>query len=73
MRMTYDHEADAAYFYIVDPIGPGEVAESHPVDASLNGAVVIATFDADKRLLGIEVLGASRALRPETLANTERP
>ena len=73
MRMTYDAEADAAYFYIVDPIGPGEAVESHPVNASLSGAAVIASFDADKRLLGIEVLGASRALRPETLAQAERP
>lgn len=72
MRMTYDPEADAAFFYIVDPIGPGEAVESHIVNVALDGAAVIASFDADKRLLGIEVLGASRALRAETLTQAAR-
>lgn len=72
MRMTYDAEADAAFLYIVDPIGPGEAVESHMVDVALNGAAVIASFDSGRRLLGIEVLGASRALRAESLAQAER-
>ena len=36
MRMTYDPEADAAYFSIVEPIGPGEARESHIVNISMD-------------------------------------
>ena len=71
--MTHDGDADAAYIYLVDRIGRGEVARTSvaghgsPVLDSVN-----LDFDADGRLLGIEVLGAGRALREETLQGAER-
>jgi len=73
MRITYDGEADAAYVYLVDRIEQGGVARTSvaghgsPALDSIN-----LDFDADGRLLGIEVLGAGRVLREETLRGAER-
>ena len=58
--MTHDPEADAAYIYIADPIAPGGVAQSRILDHHTPGASVTLDFDADNRLLGIELLGVSR-------------
>lgn len=73
MRLTYDPNADAAFTYVVDPIAPGEVAQTRMVDVAMREAAVIAHFDSATQLLGIEILGASRALRPEVIAVSERP
>jgi uncharacterized protein YuzE len=61
--MTYDAEANAAYIYVADSIGPGEVAESHPLHHFTPGASVVADFDRDNRLLGIELLGVTHLLK----------
>ncbi len=65
MRVTYSAEADAAYIYF-RAIEDGGVARTlnfvpWPNEPSLN-----ADFDEEGRLIGIEVLGASRHL-PESL------
>jgi len=67
MRLTHDEEADAAYIYLVDEIARGEVAASRLARIPLEGASLSVDFDAHGRLLGIEVLGASRVLRTETI------
>jgi len=67
MRITYDPSGGTAYIYIVDKIGPGESRETVVVH---DGDVML-DLDADGRLLGIEILGAERLLRPETLASAE--
>jgi uncharacterized protein YuzE len=69
LRMTYDPDADAAFIYVSDPIERGGVASSSVLDKFTPGASVIASFDANERLLGIELLGASRLLRPDVLAD----
>jgi uncharacterized protein YuzE len=71
MRVTHDAEADAAYVYLVDEIGRGEVAKSHVADIALENAALTVDFDSNGRVLGIEVLGASRVLRPETIQAAE--
>lgn len=71
MRVTHDVEADAAYVYLVDGIGRGEVANSHVADIALTNAALTVDFDVNGRVLGIEVLGASKVLRPETLQAAE--
>jgi uncharacterized protein YuzE len=73
MRLTYDPDADAAFIYIVDSIGPSEVTQTRMVDVAMREAAVIAHFDSATQLLGIEILGASRALRPEVIAIADRP
>jgi YD repeat-containing protein len=50
---TYDPEADAVYFYV----GDGKIADTR--EAAPN---VMFDYDAEGRLVGIEVLGASRTL-----------
>lgn len=73
MRITYDGNADAAYIYLIDRIGQGEVAKTSVAghgSPALNS--INLDFDADGRLLGIEVLGAGRALKEETLQGAER-
>jgi uncharacterized protein YuzE len=64
MRITLDEEGDAAYVYVADPIRAGESARQIAVE----GTTVILDFDHEGRLLGIEILGASRHLREDTLA-----
>lgn len=64
LRMTYDPESDAAYIYITDPIEPGGVASGSTLNRPLDRSAVNADFDHEGRLLGIELLGVSRLLRP---------
>ena len=67
IRMTYDPEADAAFVYLADPIERGAAVSSSTLNRPLDSAAVIASFDADGRLLGIELLGVTRLLRPESV------
>jgi uncharacterized protein YuzE len=72
MRVTYDPGADAAYIYVTENRAGG-VAASRVVDQLMDGASVHVDFDDKNRLIGIEILGASRGLPPETLEVAERP
>ena len=54
---TYDPDADAAYFTFATAIAPGQVAETREVAPN-----VMLDFDAQGRLLGLEVLGARAVL-----------
>lgn len=67
MKVTYDAEADAAYIYLVDEIGAGGVARTYPCDPSEVGGMVNLDFDAGGRLVGVEVMDASRLLPPTFL------
>src|SRR5207245_3635726 len=65
---TYDPEADALYLTLGPPIPPGGVALTrvlHEVDAGSCGCGdIMADFDAQGHLLGIEILGVSMLPRP---------
>jgi uncharacterized protein YuzE len=52
---TYDPESDAAYIYL----GDSEILESEEVSPG-----IVLDFDAEGRVVGIEVLSASRTLAP---------
>ncbi|GMU26394.1 MAG: DUF2283 domain-containing protein [Candidatus Methylomirabilis oxygeniifera] len=56
LHMTYDKEADAAYVYL-SQIRAGEVAKT--VDMLSD---VFFDLDANGRILGIEILGASQII-----------
>jgi uncharacterized protein YuzE len=71
MRVTYDPAADAAYIYVAE-IREGGVAASRLVEQDMDQASVHVDFDHRNRLIGIEVLGASRGLPAETLEAAER-
>jgi len=67
VKGTYDRRADAAYLYLSDGIRDGEVAKTVPVDPAAIGGMINLDFDEGGRLLGIEVIGASRRLPRELL------
>jgi uncharacterized protein YuzE len=69
MKISYDQSTDAAYIYLADEIRPGGVAKTYCCDPQeVNGQIHL-DFDSDGRLIGIEVLDASRRL-PEILLST---
>jgi uncharacterized protein YuzE len=66
-HVDYDHEADAAYVYVTE-IGPGEAVEQVICeDERLPTGDVIVDLDNEGRILGFEVLAASRALPTKLL------
>jgi uncharacterized protein YuzE len=71
MKLIYDSEADAASIYLVDSIRPGGSARSHVCDVELTGCSVVLDFDAADKLIGIELLGASKLLPAALLANDD--
>ncbi len=68
MRITFDPAADAAMIYLVDRVPDGGVARSEVCDVEFIGGAVILDLDADDRLLAIEVLGASKLLPADVVA-----
>ena len=62
MHIKYDAAADSAYIYLVEFIGAGEVAKTYPCDPREVGGEINLDFDGEGRLIGIEVLDASKAL-----------
>ncbi|MFG1704219.1 DUF2283 domain-containing protein [Nonomuraea sp. M3C6] len=68
MRIEHDAENDVAYIYLVDEIGQDEAESQFLVEREGMPGEIVLDFDADGRLLGVEVLGASAILRPEVLA-----
>jgi uncharacterized protein YuzE len=72
MRFTYSERADAAYICLESPEAGSSVAKSVPCDPTEIGADINLDFDSDGRLIGIEVLGASRHLPPTFLGDADR-
>ena len=73
MKITYDPTVDAAYIYLVEEIGFGGVASTVPVGPTVIEGVINLDFDAEGRLLGIEVLDAAAKLPAELLAQADPP
>jgi len=71
VRVTYDPEADAAMIYLTT-LGLGEAAVQHLCDDEVAAGYVILDFSTEGRLLGVEVLNASKTRPPEVLARAER-
>jgi uncharacterized protein YuzE len=68
VRITYDKSVDAAYVYLLDRIGREQVKKTYACDPrEVNGQINL-DFDEEGRLLGIEVLDASRLLPPSLLS-----
>jgi uncharacterized protein YuzE len=70
MRLTYDAEADAAYLELED-IAEGSAVENVVVERPGLGDIVL-DFDADGRLLGVEVIGATTLLPTTVLSAAEK-
>lgn len=71
MRMTYDPDADAAYIYVSAQERVPENHETCGPSVEGGGAILLA-YSSDQHLVGIEILGASRLLDAEVLAEAER-
>jgi uncharacterized protein YuzE len=61
MKLTYDKEANAAYIYLLEDTKL-KVAKTYPCDPIEVGGMINLDFDNQGRLMGIEVLDASRML-----------
>lgn len=61
LKFTYDQEADAAYVSLGDTKA-GEIANTYPIE-QFKDADINFDIDAEGRLRGIEILGASDLLR----------
>ena len=55
MELEYDKEADTAYIYLKKDIKSGEVKNTISISGTIN-----LDFDKNKKLLGIEILHASK-------------
>ncbi|MEK7616168.1 MAG: DUF2283 domain-containing protein [Patescibacteria group bacterium] len=71
MKITYDKEADAAMIYLQE-IKQGGTAWTYPCDPTEIKGMINLDFDKDNRLIGIEVLDASKRLPKELLDSAER-
>lgn len=73
MRITYDPEANAAFIYLKETIAPGGVARTEICDVETKPETsIILCFDSEGLVVGIEILGATRILPPETLMRAQR-
>ena len=61
-------KADAAYIFVTENRPRGAVTSSSFLDRYMDNAAVNCDFNDANQLVGIEVLGASRALPPDALA-----
>lgn len=66
MRIRYDKDADAAYIYIEGFIKKGGVKKT--IEFNDN---IILDFDGKNRLLGIEILDASKVLNKKFLEEAQ--
>ncbi len=67
MTLTIDPAVDAAYISIAPSISDGESVENVIIERP-QGTIVL-DFDEAGRILGIEILGASVLLTPETVGH----
>jgi uncharacterized protein YuzE len=71
MRVTYDRSADAAYIELGDfrkppPTWP-RADWTYPCDPAVVKGMINVDFDSEGRLIGVEVIDASKKLLPELL------
>jgi uncharacterized protein YuzE len=62
MEFEYDRKVDAAYVYLVYPIKDGRAKVQRSLDENIT-----LDFDSKGKLLGVEILNASKVLSKEAL------
>ncbi|MGA3184295.1 MAG: DUF2283 domain-containing protein [Candidatus Dormibacteria bacterium] len=70
MRIKLDRVADSAFILLGDEIPPGGAPRSVMCDLDVEQGAVILLLSPEDRLVGLEILGASRVLPSEVLAQT---
>lgn len=63
MKITYDKAADAAYIYLKYPLKDGECATTKELDEH-----IILDFDASGKIVGVEILNASKVLSRKVIS-----
>ncbi len=71
MKITYDKSADAAYIYLEDRIGEAGISKTYMCDPKEVGMINL-DFNTEGKLVGIEVMDASKRLSPEVLLKAEQ-
>jgi uncharacterized protein YuzE len=74
MKVQFDRRANAAYLSLRHPLADGEAVVTHvcdPLPRQVKGMVHL-DFDARGRLVGIEVINATRVLPQVVLDQAER-
>jgi uncharacterized protein YuzE len=71
VRFKYDKEADAAYVSLGNSREAGRSARTEVVDLEIENGAINLDFDDGGRLIGIEILGASKLL-PAALLEEDR-
>lgn len=66
MKFEYDKEVDAAYVYIEHPIKNGEVKKTIELNEN-----IILDFDKKGKLLGMEILNASKVMNKRVLVEAQ--
>ena len=66
MKFEYDKEVDAGYIYVADDIDNGEAVKT----IQLNDNIIL-DFEKNGKLLGIEILDASKVLNKKVLLQSD--
>ena len=66
MEIEYDKETDAAYIYVEYPIKKGEAKKTIELNEN-----IILDFNEKGKLLGVEILNASRILNKKVLLEAQ--
>jgi uncharacterized protein YuzE len=70
VRITYDAAADAVYIYLTgQPLTPGRTTTQADTPPSIDGFIALDWKDG--RLVGLEILDASRRLHRDLLEQAE--
>ncbi len=72
MKLTFDPETDEAFLRIGGEAERGGAPRSEACDVGIEGVSLIFLYAADGRLVGIEVLGASRLFAAHVLREARR-
>lgn len=62
MKLTYDKDVDAAYIYLEYPIKSKEIKKTVTLNENIN-----LDFDNKGKLMGVEILDASKIINKTTL------
>jgi uncharacterized protein YuzE len=73
LHVTLDGEGDSAYVYLAERINAGEAVEQVVLDDDRVDGMVVLDLDANGRILGMEVVGASGLLPASLLQTMHRP
>jgi uncharacterized protein YuzE len=74
MHVTHDPDMDVAYIHLKEfLLGFRVSVHQHVVEEPDMPGMIVLDFDKNGRLIGIEVLGATKALPAELLRSAKRP